>query len=160
MDAVLNHGAPAPIDVQVSGMDLKPTTASRKSWRAKFARSSGVSDVLIPQDIDYPALKLDVDRENASAVGLTPKEVVDNVITALTSDGMIAPSYWVDPKNGNDYLLTVQYPENQVKNLEDLRLDAAARDLASAANAAGFCQPRLSHPVADGSGPLSTAPDY
>ena len=23
---------------------------------------------------------------------------------------MIAPSYWVDPKTGNNYLLTVQYP--------------------------------------------------
>jgi multidrug efflux pump subunit AcrB len=33
---------------------------------------------------------------------------------------MIAPSYWVDPKSGNDYMLTVQYPENYVKNLADL----------------------------------------
>jgi multidrug efflux pump subunit AcrB len=47
--------------------------------------------------------------------------VVDNVITALTSNQMIAPSYWVDPKNGNDYMLTVQYPENQVRNIVDLR---------------------------------------
>ncbi len=43
--------------------------------------------------------------------GLSPKEVVDNVITALTSNGMIAPSYWIDPKTGNNYMLTVQYPE-------------------------------------------------
>ena len=34
---------------------------------------------------------------------------------------MIAPSYWVDPKSGNDYMLTVQYPENRVRNLLDLR---------------------------------------
>jgi HAE1 family hydrophobic/amphiphilic exporter-1 len=47
--------------------------------------------------------------------------VVDNVITALTSNQMIAPSYWVDPKSGNDYMLTVQYPENQVTSLNDLR---------------------------------------
>ena len=42
-------------------------------------------------------------------------------ITALTSNGMIAPSYWIDPKSGNDYMLTVQYSESQVKNLNDLR---------------------------------------
>jgi hydrophobic/amphiphilic exporter-1 (mainly G- bacteria), HAE1 family len=47
--------------------------------------------------------------------------VVDNVITALTSNSMIAPSYWVDPKNGNNYMLTVQYPETQVKSLLDLK---------------------------------------
>ena len=34
---------------------------------------------------------------------------------------MIAPSYWVDPKSGNNYFVTVQYPENQVKSLEDLK---------------------------------------
>ena len=56
----------------------------------------------------------------ASELGLNEKEVVGNVITALTSDGMIAPSFWVDPKSGNDYLLTIQYPEGFVKTLSDL----------------------------------------
>jgi multidrug efflux pump subunit AcrB len=54
-------------------------------------------------------------------MGLTQQEVVNNVITALTSNTMIAPSYWIDPKSGNDYMLTVQYPENQVKTLSDLK---------------------------------------
>ena len=45
---------------------------------------------------------------------------MDSLITALTSNGMIAPSYWIDPKSGNNFLLTVQYPENQVRNLADL----------------------------------------
>ena len=71
--------------------------------------SKRVSDVLIPQDIDYPGLELNIDRKQASLLGLSPKNVVDNVITALTSDGMIAPSYWIDPKSGNNYMLTVQY---------------------------------------------------
>ena len=34
---------------------------------------------------------------------------------------MIAPSYWVDPKNGNNYMLTVQYPETQVNSITDLK---------------------------------------
>jgi multidrug efflux pump subunit AcrB len=80
-----------------------------------------VSDVLIPQDLDYPGIDLNVNREMAARLGLSSKEVVDNVITALTSNAMIAPSYWVDPKNGNNYLLTVQYPETQVKSLLDLK---------------------------------------
>jgi len=71
--------------------------------------------------MDYPALMLNVNRERASQLGLSPQEVVDNVITALTSDVMIAPSYWVDPKNGNNYFVSVQYPENQVKSIDDLK---------------------------------------
>jgi multidrug efflux pump subunit AcrB len=121
VDSVLNLGLPAPIDVQVSGMDMDKTYETAGGIANKIRHLKGVSDVLIPQDIDYPALRLNIDRERASLTGLSQKEVVDNVITALTSNGMIAPSYWVDPKSGNDYLLTVQYPETQVHSLNDLK---------------------------------------
>jgi hydrophobic/amphiphilic exporter-1 (mainly G- bacteria), HAE1 family len=121
VDAVLNQGMPAPIDVQVSGMDLKTDDRIAQDLAHQIRASKGVSDVYIPQDMDYPALQVNVNRDRAAQLGLTPKEVIDNLITALTSDVMIAPSYWVDPKNGNNYFVTVQYPENQVKSIEDLK---------------------------------------
>ena len=121
VDAVLNQGMPAPIDVQVSGMDLNAANKIALDLASQFKALPGVSDVYVPQDMDYPALEVNVNRERASQLGLSPKEVVDNIITALTSDAMIAPSYWVDPKSGNNYFVTVQYPENQVKSLEDLK---------------------------------------
>ncbi|HEX3915065.1 MAG TPA: efflux RND transporter permease subunit [Steroidobacteraceae bacterium] len=121
VDAVLNLGLPAPIDVQVSGTNMSAAhqVASRISSESRALPE--VSDVLLPQDIDYPALQLNIDRERASELGLSEKEVVGNVITALTSNAMIAPSYWVDPKSGNDYMLTVQYPENYIHTLTDLQ---------------------------------------
>jgi multidrug efflux pump subunit AcrB len=121
VDAVLNMGMPAPIDIQVSGNSLKNAYATATDIAGRARALSGVSDVLIPQDIDYPALRLDVDREKASLVGLNQQEVVDNIITALTSNGMIAPDYWIDPKSGNPYMLTVQYPEDAIKTMSDLR---------------------------------------
>jgi multidrug efflux pump subunit AcrB len=121
VDAVLNMGMPAPIDVQVSGNNLRRDYAVASEIASKVRQLSGVGDFLIPQDIDYPALNIDIDRGKASLVGLSQKEVVDNVITALTSNGMIAPSYWIDPNSGNPYMLTVQYSENEVKTLEDLK---------------------------------------
>ena len=62
--------------------------------------------------MNYPAVRLNVDRVHAAELGLTQKEIVDNVITALNSNTMIAPNYWVDHQTGNDYFLTVQYYEN------------------------------------------------
>ncbi|HYL84608.1 MAG TPA: efflux RND transporter permease subunit, partial [Candidatus Angelobacter sp.] len=121
VDAVINLGLPAPIDIQVSGNNLDKVYATATKIAAPVRELKNVSDVLIPQDIDYPALELDVDREKAGLLGLSQKEIVDNVITALTSNGMIAPNYWIDPKSGNPYLLTVQYPEDAVKTLTDLR---------------------------------------
>ncbi|HEY3927808.1 MAG TPA: efflux RND transporter permease subunit [Candidatus Koribacter sp.] len=121
VDAVINLGLPAPIDIQVSSNHLHDAYRVAETLSRQIAKERDVSDVLIPQDLDYPALKLDVNREMASRLGLNSREVVDNVITALTSNQMIAPSYWVDPKSGNDYMLTVQYPDSEVKSLDDLK---------------------------------------
>ena len=120
-DAVLNQGLPAPIDVQLSGSNIERVFDAATDLAAQIRRLPGASDVFIPQDLDYPSLRLDIDRERAATLGLDQREVVNNVITALTSNQMIAPSYWVDPKSGNDYMLTVQYPEGRIGSLRDLR---------------------------------------
>jgi multidrug efflux pump subunit AcrB len=120
VDAILNLGMPAPLDIQVVGNDMDSTHKIAADIAQKAKTLPGVSDVLVPQDVDYPALQLDIDRLRTAELGLNEKEVVGDVITALTSDQMIAPSYWVDPKSGNDYFLTVQYPEGFVKNFADL----------------------------------------
>jgi multidrug efflux pump subunit AcrB len=121
VDAVVNLGLPAPIDIQVSGNDQKQAYQTAAEIAAKIRHLRGVSDVLIPQDLDYPGIQLNIDREMAGRMGVSSKEAVDNVITALSSDSMIAPSYWVDPKNGNNYMLTVQYPDTQIKSITDLK---------------------------------------
>jgi HAE1 family hydrophobic/amphiphilic exporter-1 len=112
VDAILNLGLPAPLDVQVVGFNMDKTHQIATDIARKAQALPGVSDVLVPQDVDYPALELNISRLRASEMGLNEKEVVGDVITALVSDQMIAPSYWVDPRSGNDYFLTVQYPEN------------------------------------------------
>ncbi|MGB7466282.1 MAG: efflux RND transporter permease subunit [Candidatus Acidiferrum sp.] len=117
VDAVVNQGLPAPLDIQVSDNDLAEGYGIARKIALQLKGSNLVSDVLIPQDIDYPGLELNIDREQASLLGLTPKNVMDNVITALTSDGMIAPSYWIDPKSGNNYMLTVQYFNEKIASM-------------------------------------------
>ena len=117
VDSVINQGLPAPIDVQVSGNDMDQSYEIANRIATKIRGLKNVSDVLIPQNLRYPGLELSIDRERASLIGLSPKEVVDNVITALTSNGMIAPSYWIDPKTGNNYMLTVQYSDNKIGNM-------------------------------------------
>jgi multidrug efflux pump subunit AcrB len=117
VDSVVNQGLPAPLDVQVSDNDLEEGYGIARKIALQLKGSKQVSDVLIPQDINYPGLALNIDREQASLLGLTPKNVVDNVITALTSDGMIAPSYWIDPKTGNNYMLTVQYFNKKIDSM-------------------------------------------
>ncbi|HEY8461950.1 MAG TPA: efflux RND transporter permease subunit, partial [Blastocatellia bacterium] len=121
VDAVVNLGLPAPINVQVSGSNLQNDYEAATRIAAEIRKLDGVSDVFIPQDLDAPALKLDVNRDRAGQLGLSAREVVSNVITSLVSNQMIAPTFWVDPKSGNDYFLTVQYPEERIRTLDDLK---------------------------------------
>jgi multidrug efflux pump subunit AcrB len=117
VDGVINQGLPAPIDVQVSSMNMNGAYDLAKTLAQKIKAMPNVSDVYIPQDLDYPGIALNIDREKASLIGLSARQVVDNVITAMTSDGMIAPSYWIDPKSGNNYMVTVQYANHVVNNM-------------------------------------------
>jgi len=123
-DAILNSGMPAPIDVQVNTRDLNLTYSTAQDLAQRIRRLPGVGQIYIPQDMNYPSVRLDVDRVHAGELGLSQKDVVDNVITALNSNIMIAPNYWVDYDTGNDYFLSVQYAEHgkgSIHNLIDLK---------------------------------------
>jgi multidrug efflux pump subunit AcrB len=117
VDAVINQGLPAPIDIQVKSNNMQGAYALAQKLAAKISKMPNVASVYIPQNLDYPGIQLNIDREKASLIGLTTKQVMDNVITALTSDGQVAPSYWIDPKTGNNYMLTVQYPTNMIEHM-------------------------------------------
>jgi len=122
IDGVINQGLPAPIDIQIKSQNQQKAYALAESLAAKIRAMPGVSNTYIPQSLDYPGLRLDIDRERASLVGLTAKEIVDNVVTAMTSSGMVAPSYWIDPRTGNNYMVTVQYANRWINHMsmEDL----------------------------------------
>ncbi|MEP7362725.1 MAG: efflux RND transporter permease subunit [Acidobacteriota bacterium] len=121
VDAVLNFGMPAPIDVQVSGPDLPSIFNTATGLARQIRELDGVSDIYIPQDLDLPALRIDIDRRRASLLGLSQREVASNLITSVASNAMIAPTFWTDPKSGNDYYLTVQYPERSIQAVSELR---------------------------------------
>jgi multidrug efflux pump subunit AcrB len=123
-DAILNQGQPAPIDVQVNTRDLGLTYDTAQNLAARIRQLPGVGEIYIPQDMNYPSIRMDIDRVHAGELGLSQKDVVDNVITALNSNIMIAPNYWVDYQTGNDYFLSVQYAEHgkpAIHNLVDLK---------------------------------------
>ena len=123
VDGVINQGLPAPIDIQVKSNDMDSAYNLARQLAAKIQSLPNVSGVYIPQSENYPGLALNIDRERASLIGLSARDVVDDVITALTSDGMVAPSYWIDPKTGNNYMVTVQYANQWIDNmsLEDMK---------------------------------------
>ncbi len=66
---------PAPIDIQVTGNNQQHGVSKLPArWRVNCEPCKDVSDVLIPQDLDYPGIQLNVNREMAARMGLTAQQ--------------------------------------------------------------------------------------
>jgi multidrug efflux pump subunit AcrB len=113
IDAVLNSGMIAPIDVQFSGRSFDSLYAAARELRNKINRLPEVSQSFISQESNYPTLNINVDRVRSARLGVAQQDVISNVITALNSNLYIKPSIWIDHADNNDYFLTVQYPGSQ-----------------------------------------------
>jgi multidrug efflux pump subunit AcrB len=118
--SILNSGAVAPIEVQVYGRDAESRRRVTRHLDQLVGRFPQVTDTYLPQNMDLPQLRVEVDRSRAALLGFTESDVVRNVISTLMSSAQIAPNFWIDPQSGNPYFIGVQYPEYLVENLQTL----------------------------------------
>jgi len=112
----LNFGLPAPIDIQVTGNDLKKANDIAIKVRNMVQQVSGSEDVRIQQRYDHPEIKLNIDRTKAAQLGISADDVVKNTVSALNSSINFKPSFWIDENNGNHYFVGVTYPEVDLDN--------------------------------------------
>src|ERR1039458_3277050 len=114
---ILNFGLPAPIDVQVVGRNTAANYAIALQLEARMKRIPGAADVHIHQVVDYPEIRLDVDRTKAGLVGLTQRDVTNSMLISLSSSGQVAPSQWLDWNTGVSYFVSVQTPQYKMDSL-------------------------------------------
>jgi multidrug efflux pump subunit AcrB len=117
---VLNFGLPAPIDIEVEHRDLDLAMKYTRQLRDKVRTIPGTVDVRIPQVFDHPALALTVDRERAAQLGMTQRDVANNMLTSLSSSALVSPSFWLSPQNGVNYFVAVQTPIDKASSVDDL----------------------------------------
>jgi CzcA family heavy metal efflux pump len=117
---ILNFGQPAPIDVQLSGQNYTQNYVLAEQIANRLRHIPGAVDVHVQQLMNNPTLHLDVDRARAQQVGLTERDVAQNLLVSLSSSFQTAPTFWVNPKNGVSYSLAVQSPQYRVDSLQAL----------------------------------------
>lgn len=117
---ILNFGKPAPIDVQVVGKNLESNYWIAQNLANRMRRIPGAVDVHVQQLMDQPTLFLNIDRSMARQVGLTEKDVAQNLLVSLSSSFQTSPSFWLDPKNGVNYNVAVQTPQYRVDSMQAL----------------------------------------
>ncbi len=117
---ILNFGLPSPIDVQISGPQRDKTYAIARKLEADMRAVRGAVDVRLFQVVDAPRLHFAVDRERAGAVGLSQRDVANNMLLTVSSSSQVSPSFWIDPRTNNSYPVTVRVPETKVTSVEDI----------------------------------------
>ncbi|MGA9848831.1 MAG: efflux RND transporter permease subunit [Roseiarcus sp.] len=120
---ILNFGLPAPLDVQIIGSKIEDNRAYANKLLARIARVPGVADARIQQAFNTPTFNVDVDRTRAQLVGVTERDVAQNLQDTLAGSIQTAPTFWLNPKNGVSYPIvaqTPQYWERSLSNLENV----------------------------------------
>jgi multidrug efflux pump subunit AcrB len=117
---ILNFGAPAPIDVIVSGPDNAANEAYADRVMGRMDHIAGIADVRVQQPSNYPELKVDVDRALADRVGITENDVTRALSVNLAGSFQLAPTFWLNPKNGVSYPIVVQAPEYRADSISAL----------------------------------------
>src|SRR3954468_1791080 len=140
---VLNFGLSAPVDVQVELADLDKSYEIARRLRDKMAVVPGIADVHIVQVLDYPSLNVDVDRERAAQMGISERDVANNMLISLSSSGLVAPSYFLNPRNNVNYTVVVKSP------LRDMDSVASLMGTPVTAPGAGVLQPAATPTPAD-----------
>jgi len=117
---ILNFGLPAPIDVQVTGLEAGPNYKIAQDLAARIAKIPGAADVHIHQVVDAPELKINVDRAKAGQLGLTQRDVTSSLLISLSGSGQVAPNQWLNWGNGVTYQVLVQTPQYKIDSVDAL----------------------------------------
>jgi len=118
---ILNFGTPAPIDVEVTGMNQRGNYLVGEKLASEFRHIPGAVDVHVQQAFDNPTLYMEIDRARAQSVGMQSRDVAQNVLVSLSSSFQTAPAFWLDPKNGVEYSVAVQEPQYRVDSYQALQ---------------------------------------
>jgi multidrug efflux pump subunit AcrB len=118
---ILNFGAPAPIDVQVSGNNTAAAIKVANDLYGQLKHVAGLVDLRLQQAQNLPQINVNVNRTRASLVGLTQQDVASNLLTALAGSSQVSPTYWVDPKTGISYTIATQAPQYRLDTLQALK---------------------------------------
>jgi multidrug efflux pump subunit AcrB len=117
---ILNFGAPAPIDIQISGPSPRNHELAN-DLVAQLRHIPGLVDIRLGQVFNQPELRVRTDRSRAQQLGISQHDVANNLLVTLSGTGQIAPTFWLNPETGLQYPLVAQAPQYRMTSLQDLQ---------------------------------------
>ena len=120
VNQTINFGLPASFDIQIVGRNQEKNRIIAASIAEKIRLVPGAADVRIQQPSDQPELHFVVERAKASQMGISARDVANSVLLNLSGSGQSQPNYWLNPKNGIQYLVNIRVPEHRIDSIDAL----------------------------------------
>ena len=120
VDKIMSQGATNPIEITVAAKDLKEAGRFGAKIVTGMKEIAGLRDVQIAQPLDYPMLRVHIDRERAGQLGLTSTQVARSLVAATSSSRFTDKNLWLDNQKGLAYQVQVQIPEIYMTSAEDI----------------------------------------
>ena len=117
---ILNFGAPAPLDISITGRDSADNEAYAMQIMKRLRAVPGIADVRLQQSTSYPQLDVQVDRTRADGLGITERDVTNSMVASLAGSGQVAPAFWLNPRNGVSYAIVASTPQYKMDSMADL----------------------------------------
>jgi len=118
---VMSFGAPTPIEVAITGPDFARSRQFAQRVQDELAQVAPLRDLQFEQELDYPAVKVDIDREMAGMLGVTADQIGRSLTEATSSSRFAVPNFWPDPRSGVGYQVQVQVPPPRMNSLEEVK---------------------------------------
>ncbi len=113
--SVFSNGYISPLVIEVRGDKLEAIDEQARAV-AEVARTvAGVRDVRSSLDLNYPEVRVDVDREKAGLVGVSARTIGQSTLEA-TLGNINTPSVWIDAGNGQSYYVVTYYSHQAVSD--------------------------------------------
>ena len=122
VEQVLNLGSNNPVEIAVLGKNLSQSREIATSLDSKLKKISYLRDVQIATPLDYPGIKINIDRVKTGQLGLTVDQISKSIVTATSSSRFTQPNYWLDKSSGTAYQIQVEYPQYQMNSRDQLEL--------------------------------------
>ncbi|HVX61113.1 MAG TPA: efflux RND transporter permease subunit [Pirellulales bacterium] len=117
---VMSFGSPKPIAIRLVGTHYDKIREFAKKIEPELKKIKFLRDVGYQQTLDYPTIEINIDREMAGLIGITPKHIQRALVMATSSTRFTNLNYWINPETGFDYLVQIQVPPLRMSEASDL----------------------------------------
>ena len=128
VEQVLNLGSTNPVEIAIVGRNFEQTRQIAEKLNQKLKQIIFLRDVQISSPLDYPSIKINIDRVKAGKLGLTVDQISKSIVTATSSSRFTQPNYWLDKNTGTAYQIQVEYPQYGLNSADQLELIPVANN--------------------------------